>query len=70
MAVQESFYIQDINTSSSLKTDGTWERTNDDFNEFRSFPTKAEALVYIDNISDGAYVVYSRIVKTIYIMYL
>jgi hypothetical protein len=64
MAVQESFYIQDINTSSSLKTDGTWERTNDDFNEFRSFPTKAEALVYIDNISDGAYVVYSRIVKT------
>jgi len=64
MAVQESFYIQNADNTANLKTDGTWERTNDDFNEFRSFSTKAEALTYIDNISDGAYVVYSRIVKT------
>lgn len=64
MAVQESFYIQDTVTTADLKTDGTWERTDDNFNEFRSFPTKAEALTYIDNIPDGAYRIYSRIVKT------
>ena len=64
MAVQESFYIQDTATTANLKTDGTWERTDDNFEEFRSFSTKAEALTYIDNIPDGVYVIYSRIVKT------
>ena len=64
MAAQESFYIQNADNTADLKTDGTWERTDDNFDEFRSFSTKAEALTYIDNIPDGAYVIYSRIVKT------
>ena len=52
MAVQESFYIQNADNTADLKTDGTWERTDDNFDEFRSFSTKAEALTYIDNIPD------------------
>lgn len=58
-----NYYIEDLEFGVVLLNDSSWEQYSDD-NDHMSFTSQADAVQHIDTLPNGAYRVFSRIIKS------
>lgn len=63
MAVQEKYFIEDLGSGETLNTDDSWDPFTPQ-TPARAFGSRQEALDHINNIANGSYRIYVRIVKS------